>query len=82
MLMHEQENKNLHVFKNFVNQMKGKFGLKIEVIKSNNKINRKKTLCWLHIKYIKFKPSVPRTQEQNSIAEHSGGIIMKKARAM
>ena len=60
MLTHGQENENLHVFKDFVNWMKGKFGLKIEVIKFDNKMSRKKILCWLYIKYIKFESSASR----------------------
>ena len=62
--------------------MKGKFGLKIKIIKSNNEMDRKKTLCWLYIKYIKFKSSASCTQEQNGIVKYSESVIMEKARAM
>ena len=62
--------------------MKRKFGLKIKIIKFDNKMDRKKTLCWLHIKHIKFESSASHIQEQNSIIECLGDIIMKKARAM
>ena len=58
------------------------FKLKIQVIRSDNKMARKKTLNWLHSKDIKFKPSAPHTQAQNGAAEHSGDVIMKKTRAM
>ena len=82
MSTHGQENENLRVLKDFVNRMEGKFGLKIEVIKSDNEMGRKKTLRWLHTKHIEFEPSAPRTQEQNGVAERSGGVVMEKARAM
>ena len=42
MLTHGQENENLCVLKNFINQMKEKFSLKIKIIKFDNKINKKK----------------------------------------
>ena len=43
--------------------MKEKFGLKIEIIKFDNKMNRKKTFHWLHTKYIEFESSASHTQE-------------------
>ena len=31
---------------------------------------------------IDFEPSAPRTQAQNRLAERSGGVVVRKARAM
>ena len=62
MLMHEQERENLHVLKNFVSQIK-KLRLKIKIIRSDNKMSKKKIICWLHIKNIKFKSFAFYTQE-------------------
>jgi GAG-pre-integrase domain len=63
MSTHGQENENLRIIKDFVNWMEKKFGLKIEIIKSDNELGRKKTLRWLETKHIKFEPSAFNTQE-------------------
>jgi hypothetical protein len=42
-----------------------KVWLKIEIIKSNNELGRKKTIDWLRTKGIEFEPSTPNTQDQN-----------------
>ena len=77
MSMHEQEKKNLHVLKDFIKRIK-RLELKIKIIRSDNKMRRKKTICWLHIKNINFESSASQTQEQNDVAEHSEDVIMKK----
>jgi len=82
MSTHGQEKENLRILKDFVNWMTTHFNLKIQVIRSDNEMARKKTLNWLRSKGIKFEPSAPRTQAQNGAAERSGGVIMEKARAM
>jgi Integrase core domain. len=82
MSTHGEEKENLRVLKDFVNWMEKKFGLKIEIIKSDNELARKKTLSWLRTKGINFEPSAPNTQEQNGGAERSGGVVIEKARAM
>ena len=43
---------------------------------------RKRTSHWLHRKSIDFEPSAQNTRDQNGVAERSGGVIMKKSRAM
>ena len=82
MSTHGEEKENLRVLKDFVGWMETRYGLKIEVIRSDNELGRKRTLQWLHSKGIKFEPSAPRTQEQNGVAERSGGVIIEKTRAM
>ena len=82
MSTHGEEKENLRVLKDFVTWMKERFGLKIQVIRSDNELGRKRTLRWLRSKGIEFEPSAPRTQDQNGRAERSGGVIMEKSRAM
>jgi len=45
MSMHEKEKENLHVLKDFVSWISKKFSLKVKIIKSDNKLTQKKTLC-------------------------------------
>jgi transposase InsO family protein len=77
-----EEKENLRVLKDFVNWMSQRFGLKVQVIRSDNELSRKKTLRWLRSQGIEFEPSAPRTQDQNGVAERSGGVIIEKSRAM
>ncbi len=82
MSTHGEEKENLRVLKDFVNWMNKRFSLKAQVIRSDNELGRKKTLRWLRSQGIEFEPSAPRTQDQNGVAERSGGVIMEKSRAM
>ena len=82
MSTHDQEKKNFHILKDFINWMEKHYYLQVRFIQANNKMNKKKILIWIRLKDITFKPSASYTQAQNEAAERSGNVIMKKARAM
>ena len=55
-----------------------------KVVECDNEITKVKpqVRVWLEGKAIKIEPSAPQTQSQNGAAEHSGGVIKEKGRAM
>ena len=67
------------MLKNFILWICLRYNLKVNTIKSDNELGRKKTLRWLQFQSISFKPLAPNTQLQNSITERSGGVIIKKS---
>ena len=70
------------MLKDFIQWICLRYNLKVNTIKSDNELGRKKTLKWLRTQGITFKPSAPHTQAQNGTAERSGGVIIKKVYAM
>ena len=82
MFTHEQKRENLWILKNFVNWMRKRYGLKIDVIWSDNEMAWEETLHWLWTEAIDFKSSALCMQEQNDVAECSENVIMKKSWAM
>ena len=62
--------------------MSKKFNLIIKIIKSDNELAQKKTLCWFQTQKINFKSSASNIQDQNDAAEHSEDVIMKKTHAI
>jgi hypothetical protein len=82
MATHGTQRENLKVLKDFVRWYKNRYKLKIKVIRSDNKLNRGATQAWLRKEGITFEPLAPDTQDQNSRAERSGGVIIVKARTM
>ena len=82
MTSHGEEKETLRVLKDFIPWVQHRYQLDVNIIRSDNELGRKKTLNWLRSQGISFEPSAPNTQAQNGIAEHSGGVIVEKARAM
>ena len=82
MTTHGEERETLRILKDFIPWIRQKYNLKVDVIRSDNELGRKKTLRWLRTQSITFEPSAPRTQDQNGTAERSGGVVIGKARAM
>jgi hypothetical protein len=82
MKTHGQEKENLRVLKDFIPFIQKRYNLKVNTIRSDGEMNRKKTKAWLRSQGITFEPSAPNTQAQNGVAERSGGVIVEKARAM
>jgi GAG-pre-integrase domain len=82
MTTHGEERETLRILKDFIPWIRQKYKLKVDVIRSDNELGRKKTLRWLRSQTITFEPSAPRTQDQNGTAERSGGVVIGKARAM
>jgi len=82
MTTHGEERETLRILKDFIPWIRQKYKLKVDVIRSDNELGRKKTLRWLRTQTITFEPSAPRTQDQNGTAERSGGVVIGKARAM
>ena len=70
------------MLKDFIQWIRLRYNLKVNTIRSDNELERRRTLRWLRTQGITFKPSAPHTQAQNGTAERSGGVIMEKARAM
>jgi hypothetical protein len=57
--------------------------IKIKTIEYNNKIEKHSQVAeFLASKSIRIKPLAPNTQDQNSGAERSGGVLKEKKRAM
>jgi len=82
MTTHGEEKETLRVLKDFIPWIRTKYKLDVSVIRADNELGRKKTVSWMRSQGISFEPSAPNTQAQNGIAEHSGGVIVEKARAM
>jgi len=82
MTTHGEEKETLRVLKDFILWIRLRYNLKVNTIRSDNELGRKKTLKWLRSQGITFEPSAPNTQAQNGTAERSGGVIIEKARAM
>ena len=78
MSTHEKEKENFCILKDFVNWMSKKFDLKVKIIKSDNELAQKRTLCWLQNQKIDFKSSVSNIQDQNDVTKCSENVIMKK----
>ena len=61
MSTHGQEKENLRILKDFVGWMDKRFGLKVNVIRSDNELGRKRTNNWLRHEGITFERSTPNT---------------------
>ena len=61
MSTHGQEKENLRILKDFVGWMDKRFGLKVNVIRSDNELGRKRTNNWLRREGITFERSTPNT---------------------
>ena len=82
MTTHGTEKENLRVLKDFTEWILKRYNLKVLVIRSDNELNRGRTITWMRDQGITFEPSAPETHDQNGRAERSGGVIMEKSRAM
>lgn len=82
MTTHGEEKETLRILKDFIPFIQAKYNLKVNTIRSDNEMKRKKTVQWLRTQGITLEPSAPNTQAQNGAAERSGGVIIEKARAM
>nr|GFB53471.1 putative ribonuclease H-like domain-containing protein [Tanacetum cinerariifolium] len=71
------------ILKTFINGLKNQLSLKVKVIKSNNGTEFKNNdLNQLWMKGIKMKFSVPRTPQQNGIAERKNKTLIEAAITM
>jgi hypothetical protein len=82
MTTHGEEKETLRVLKDFTQWIRLRYNLKVNTIRSDNELGRRRTLKWLRSQGITFEPSAPHTQAQNGTAERSGGVITERARAM
>ena len=62
MMMHSKEKETLQIFKDFILWIYLRYNLKVNTIKLDNKLGRKKTLKWLRTQGIIFKPLASYTQ--------------------
>ena len=82
MTTHGTEKENFAALKDYIEHMES-HGLKVKIVRSDNELFTRRIRNWLsNKKKISCEPSAPRTQQQNGMAERSGGVIMTKARAM
>ena len=58
---HGKEKETLQIFKDFILWICLKYNLKVNIIRLDNKLGRKKTLKWLQTQRITFKPLMPHT---------------------
>jgi hypothetical protein len=82
MTTHGEEKETLRVLKDFIRWICLRYNLKVNTIRSDNELGRRRTLNWLRTQGITFEPLAPYTQAQNGTAERSGGVIIERARAM
>src|SRR5467141_1795303 len=76
------EKENLAALKDYVENMEKRYQVKIKIVRSDDELFTKRTRAWLRKKAIDTELSAPRTQDQNGLAERSGGVVIAKARAM
>ncbi len=77
-----KESQNLPLTQNLVNGLAKRYNLNVKVIRSDNEMNRIKTIEWCNQNGIFFEPFVSDTHAQNSDAKRFGRLIMEKARAV
>ena len=82
MTTHGKEKETLQILKDFILWICFRYNLKVNIIRSDNKLKRKKTLKWLQTQGITFKPLAPHTQAQNGTAKCSESVIIEKAHAI
>ena len=75
------ETENLRILKN-VTAWIIKKKLRIEIIRSDEKLHRKKIIKWMRSVEIDFESSISRTQTQNKFVERSKNVIIKKIKTM
>jgi len=68
--------------KDYVERMEKRYQVKVKIVRSDDELFTKRTRAWLRKKAIDTELSAPRTQDQNGLAERSGGVVIAKARAM
>ena len=61
MTTHNEEKETLRVLKDFIQWIYLRYNLKVNTIRLDNKLKRKKTLKWLQTQGITFKPLVRYT---------------------
>ena len=76
------EKENLAALKDYVEHLEDRHGLNVKIVRSDNELFTNRTRRWLRKKKIDCEPSAPRTQQQNGVAERSGGVVITRARAM
>jgi hypothetical protein len=73
----------IKMFNAFFNIMEVHNFIKVKTVEYNNKIEKHSQVAkFLASKSIRIKSSAPNTQDQNSGAERSGGVLKDKERAM
>ena len=76
------ERENLAALKDYIEYLEKRHGLTVKVVRSDKELFTNRTRKWLGKKKIDCEPSAPRTQQQNGLAERSGGVVITRARAM
>ena len=82
MMMHGKKKETLQVLKDFIQWICLRYNLKVNTIRSDNELKRRRTLKWLQTQRIIFKSLAPNTQAQNGTTKHLEGVIIKRAHAM
>jgi len=84
MTTHGTEKENFAALKDYIEYMESRHGLKVKIVRSDNELFTRRIRRWLSNKKKRdCEPSAPRTQQQNGMAERSGGgVVMAKSRAM
>jgi transposase InsO family protein len=76
------EKENLAALKDYIEYLEKRHGLHVKIVHSDNELFTKRTRRWLENKKIDCEASAPRTQQQNGLAERSGGAVITQARTM
>jgi hypothetical protein len=61
MTIYSEEKETLQILKNFIQWICMRYNLKVNTIKSDNELKRKRIFKWLQSQGIIFKPLVPYT---------------------
>jgi transposase InsO family protein len=77
-----QEKENFAALKDYIEYVEIRHHMKVKIVHSDNELFTKRIRNWLRKKKIDCEPSAPRTQQQNGMAERSGGVIMTQSRTM
>ena len=77
-----QEKENFAALKDYIEYVETRHKMEVKIVHSDNELFTKRIRNWLTKKKIDCEPSAPRTQQQNGMAERSGGVIMTQSRTM
>ena len=77
-----QEKENFAALKDYIEYVETRHKMEVKIVHSDDELFTKRIRNWLTKKKIDCEPSAPRTQQQNGMAESSGGVIMTQSRTM
>jgi hypothetical protein len=66
-----QEKENFAALKDYIEYVEIRHRMEVKIVHSDNELFTKRIRNWC-------EPSAPRTQQQNGMAERSGGVIMTR----